>query len=107
MKVNDLTTHIGVGDDGELVEVHDPGSTGHQIDKMHAILSVDHDGEGIVGFNTPDGWIPMVAADRRVIDKMKDLAQQMSNVTRRKMVVVEFSTRTVIDTIEPDSTPNT
>jgi hypothetical protein len=99
---DDLTTHVGVTADGDLVEVHDPGSTGHQIDKMHAILSVDDDGEGIVGFNSSMGWMPMVAAERAVIDKMLPLAQEMSTVTKRRMVVVEFSTRTVLSEIQPE-----
>ncbi len=91
--------HYGITPEGNLVEVRDPGTSGHQMDVMHAIVTVDEEGgESIMGVKTASGWMPLVAESLDVIEKMVPIAQQMVDVTGGKvsMHVVEYSQRRVL-----------
>lgn len=72
------------------------------IDTVHAYIAVDETGEGITGFVGADGrWLPMIAADRARIESLRPVAQDIANVTGKRIVLAEFSVRTDIEYIEP------
>lgn len=89
-----MTKHVGMGPDGHVTEVHDPGSTGHPIDHLFAILAVDKDGgEGIVGMKMDIGWIPMVTSDPALIERFAEYAKDMAETAQSRAVLVKFTTR--------------
>lgn len=71
------------------------------IDEMFAFLGIDDDGEGIVGFKGPRGWMPMVGADMARVESFREMAQEVANLSGRRIVVAKFSIREDIETIEP------
>ena len=85
--------HAGVGPNGEIVEINDPGSTGHLIDKVFVIVSEDENGEGVVAARSKDGWIPMVSSDERVINMYAEIAKSMAEVSGKTIRMIELSTR--------------
>lgn len=72
------------------------------IDQMFAFIAVDDDGEGITGFKGPMGWMPMVGADMARIDSFREIAQELSNVSGKRIVIAKFDSRTDLEVIEPD-----
>lgn len=71
-----------------------------RIDEMYAFVSQDDDGEGIVGFKTPDGWMPMVAADMARVESLKPMAEKLA--VGMRIALVRFSTREVIQQFGDD-----
>ena len=72
-----------------------------RIDQMFAFVSVDpQDGnEGVLGFQTPDGWMPMVGADMSMVDKLKPMAERIARETGIEVKLINLSTRTEVETI--------
>jgi hypothetical protein len=89
--------HIGITPEGQIVEVHDHGSTGSSIEKIYAIVSIDKDGgEGIIAARLQDSWVPMVASDLKMIEAFTPIALEMVKVADATAQIVEFSTRRVV-----------
>jgi hypothetical protein len=64
------------------------------IDKIVAFVSVDKDGhEGVLGMNTPDGWMPLIGADEVKVKQLYPIAVQISEIYGMKFRVLEFTTR--------------
>jgi len=72
------------------------------IDTMFAFIAVDDEGEGITGFKSPMGWMPMVGADMDRVEQFKPLAQQLSNTSGKRIVIAQFTTREDLEILEPD-----
>jgi hypothetical protein len=74
-----------------------------RVESIYAFLSVDPaDGtEGIVGFQTNDGLVPMVGADMAMIRKLQPVAQRIAAKSGRPITVVNFSGRTEVKVIAP------
>jgi len=74
-----------------------------RVDEVFAFLSIDpKDGnEGITGYRTPDGWLPLLCADKARVDSMRGLAQEMSTATNARMKLVRFSLREDLEEIVP------
>jgi hypothetical protein len=68
----------------------------------------DPNDEGICAFKVPargfnkEQWIPMVGADEARMISLKKRAQEIANITRQKITLVKFSTKTELETIEPE-----
>lgn len=62
----------------------------------------DPDDEGITAFKGGGTWMPMVGADEARMISLKKKAQEIANITRQKITLVKFSTKTVLETIEPE-----
>lgn len=73
------------------------------IDRMFAFISVDEEGEGIIGFQSPMGWMPMVGADEARIESLRPLAQRVANAGGKKVVLACFEQRTDLEILEPDA----
>ena len=62
----------------------------------------DPDDEGITAFKAGGTWMPMVGADEARIKSLKGKAQEIANTTGHKITLMKFSTKTVLETIEPE-----
>jgi hypothetical protein len=96
--------HYGVSknDAGQnvFVEVHDPGSTGRVIEEIFVFMAVDDDGsEGIMGFKSREGWVPMVASEPQSVTVMAEIAAHMGEASHKKVHLVKFSAREIERTI--------
>lgn len=78
--------------------IHDPENE-QEITKLYAFLSVDERGnEGILGGPVGElGYVPLITGNQRVLNNiMLPLAKQMAKMTKKKVVLVEFASRTNI-----------
>lgn len=71
------------------------------IDEMFAFIAIDDGGEGITGFKSPMGWMPMVGADMDRIEQFKPIAQALSNDSGKRIVIAKFSIREDLEILEP------
>lgn len=61
----------------------------------------DDKGEGVVGFRSTEGWMPLVCADLLRVDSLRKIAQDIANQTNREIRVLRFSEMEVVETISP------
>ena len=74
-----------------------------KIETLYAYLSENSpDDEGLVGMKVGDTWVAMVGADMQRMESLKDIAQDMARATGKKIILAKFSTKTVLETIEPE-----
>lgn len=74
------------------------------IEEIYAFISYDKDcnDEGVCAFHGSYGvWIPLVGADMARVESLKPIAKQIAAMTGKSIKICKFSTREVIDTIEP------
>lgn len=72
------------------------------IDSLWAYLAVNEEGEGIIGELTPNGWLPLVGADKERIASLRPLAERAAAASGRRVVLAKFSVREDIEIIDPD-----
>lgn len=79
---------------------------GFRITEIHAITAVDpdDDSEGILGYFTSSGPIPLIASDAVRLDALKEMAQQMADQIKRNFKAVKFSVREDIGEIKSRTT---
>lgn len=83
------------------VLIHDPGDK-FVITEIFAFCSVDEGGEGVVAAELPIlGFMPLIGADMARIDDLRPYAQEIANLTNKKIVLKKFSTPTIIETLHP------
>jgi hypothetical protein len=73
----------------QLMEVHSPRN-GWPIRTLYTFLSIDEGGEGICSTQIGDTHFPLVASNPKSLEIMKLHAQKMSELTGKKIVLVEF-----------------
>ena len=80
-----------------------PPNTMPRINKIWAFLSVDDDGnEGVIAAPIPGfASVPLIAADEARLASLTPLAETLAKLTGRKIVLVEFATRTDVREIKP------
>jgi hypothetical protein len=85
-----------------MLIIDTPPNETPRIDQIWAVLSVDEGGEGVVAAPIQQGMltVPLIAADEARMQDIKKLAYQLTKLTGKKMRLVKFSTRTVIEEIE-------
>ena len=71
------------------------------IDKIYAFISEGEDGEGLAGFQSKIGWIPMVGADGERAESMYGIAQDVADLSGKKVTLCEFSVRKETKVFEP------
>jgi len=66
-----------------------------KITTLTAFVAIDPENgdEGVMGFKTNNGWIPLVCADEARIKQMLPIAEQISSETGTKYRILQFSTR--------------
>ena len=61
------------------------------ITELYAFVAVQEDGEGIMGFGTPDGtMLPMIGADLERVEALKPIAEAMSKAKGIKYEIRYF-----------------
>lgn len=71
-----------------------------RIKELWAYVSVAPDGdEGVIGTETPNGWIPLVAADGERVKQFRDVAAYVAARTGRPVRLVHFTNRSDVETI--------
>jgi hypothetical protein len=56
-----------------------------KITELFAFVTLDEEGdEGLMGFHTPDGWVPMIGAD---MARISDLQIMADNISRKTGIV--------------------
>ncbi len=77
-----------------------------RIEELYAYITHEPDDpedEGLTAMTIPGfGSAPMVGADKARMDSLKSLAQSAANATGQTIRLVKFSTKTVLETIEPE-----
>jgi hypothetical protein len=75
-----------------------------RIDQIFAFIVADAgpDDEGIAGFLSGQGWLPMVAADSGRVDSLRAIAQRIAN-QGKPVALVKFSVREVVEVIGPET----
>jgi hypothetical protein len=66
---------------------------GKVINELYAFVSVDpeDDDEGVIAFQTDDGWMPMIGADMERVESLKAIADQMVEELGIKYEIRYFS----------------
>jgi hypothetical protein len=78
------------------------------IDELYAfiVLDTNDDSEGIPTYMAMPGLAsPMIGADKDRVASLRDLAQQVATDYQQPVTMVRFSTRELIETIEPGEKP--
>ncbi len=71
-----------------------------RIDEMFAFIVQDDNGdEGICGFKSPIGWMPMVGADMKRMESLMPMARELSLSTPNPIKLVKFNVRQELETI--------
>jgi hypothetical protein len=92
--------HVGMGPEGDVVGVNDPGSLGFNIEKIYAVVAEDDNGEGIVAVMLGENqWLPLVFAKEEAIEKFKPIALSMAQIANRTTRVIEMSARRDVETL--------
>lgn len=74
-----------------------------KIETLYAYISENGpDDEGLLAMKVGDTWVAMVGADMQRMESLKDIAQDMSSATGKAIILVKFSNKTVLETIEPE-----
>lgn len=73
-----------------------------RIDELYAFVTKDEDGnEGIAGFLSPDGWMPLIGADMNRVHSLMSMAKEIAKNTNIEMTLCVFSCRADKETIKP------
>ena len=76
------------------------GGVGFRITRLWAYLAVhDDDDEGVIGMQTPDGWVPLVAADRARLASLRPYAEHVAASAGLVVRLVRFEQMTVEEEI--------
>lgn len=73
-----------------------------KLDKLFCFMSEDENGEGVCGFKTEEGWMPMVGGDMQRVNSLTEMAQYISNRTGKPIHLLEFDARKHVKTILPN-----
>lgn len=73
-----------------------------QMTRLYAAIGTDASGdEGIVGFQSSEGWVPLVFSTRRNLDKLKALARELADGTGETIRFVSFCREGVASEFKP------
>lgn len=73
-----------------------------RITEMFAFIVEDTgpEDEGVIGFRTSTGWVPMVGADMKRVESLRPIARQISMETGKKVKLIHFTNREDLDEIQ-------
>ena len=63
------------------------------IEEIYAFVAENERGEGIMGFGSPMGIVPMIGADMERVKQLYPMALKMSQATKKKFKILRFSKR--------------
>jgi len=66
-----------------------------KIIEMYAFVAEDKvpEDEGIIGFMSGTGWMPLVGADMARVDSLKPIARDISRKTGKTVKLIRFTNR--------------
>jgi hypothetical protein len=74
-----------------------------RIEEMYAFIVMDDDDtEGVLGFQAPGGFVPMVGADMEMVELLKPMAVKLSAEINKPVQLVKFSVREEVEVIGED-----
>jgi hypothetical protein len=80
--------------DNPSLALHSPPNHLGRIDQIWAFLSVDDGGEGVCGLTVGgDAMLPMVAADKRIVETMIPHAVELATVSGKPVRLAKFTKR--------------
>jgi hypothetical protein len=66
-----------------------------KITTLTAFISIDkNDEEGVMAFNSDQGWVPLVCADEARIKSMLTIAEDIKKMSGMPYRIIQFSVRT-------------
>jgi len=74
-----------------------------EINKLYAVLSKDEIEEGICAVITTIGVTPLIAGNNKYLEGILRSAQEMANEKDITLTLYEFTGKTKLKTIEPES----
>lgn len=83
------------------VEYHSPRNRMGRIEAMWAYLSVDEGGEGLCAAPMGLYTMPLIAADKKVADKLRPLAISVARTFGKPVRLARFSQREDREIIQP------
>jgi hypothetical protein len=83
-----------------MTHYHIPKNT-QNAHEIHAVLSKDDGGEGIMAAMSTQGMIPLVFIDEKMIQKLMPIIKKTAKETGRKLYVVKYTQREDIEIINP------
>jgi hypothetical protein len=88
----------------ETIDVNEgKGGVGFRIRELWAFLAVhDDNDEGVVGMLTPNGWVPMVVADKTRLDQLLPKARELARSQGKTIRLVRFHVRQDVEVFHPD-----
>ncbi|HEY2249643.1 MAG TPA: hypothetical protein VGH74_01235 [Planctomycetaceae bacterium] len=72
-----------------------------RIDEMFVFVVDEGKGEGVPAMQVGQVWMPLVGADKFAVENMRACAQHICNEMKQPMKLLHFSTRTVLETLQP------
>lgn len=73
-----------------------------KILRLYAYLAEEGpDDEGVVAMKVGDTWVPMMGADMKRMESLRDIAQGISTATGKKIILAKFQARTDYEVIRP------
>ena len=71
---------------------------------LHAFVGYDEEGnEGIASTLSSDGmWFPMITGSLDKIGEMRDVAQEIANLSGRPVKLIRFAVRSDLEEIRPE-----
>jgi hypothetical protein len=74
-----------------------------RISVVHAFTCIGDDGdEGVVAFQTPLGWMPMIGADPTRLAQLEPIAKDMASRLGKQITLKRFSQMETVGTYEPE-----
>ena len=76
-----------------------------KIEEIFAFVAEDEEDqvEGVCGYKTRNGWLPMVGADQTRVASLRPFAQIVANATGKEITLAKFTVRTDVETIVPNN----
>lgn len=73
-----------------------------RIEQMYAFVAEDSgpDDEGLIGMNTPQGWMPLVGANLVRVESLKPIAKAIARQLGKPVKLLHFERRKEIEVIE-------
>lgn len=72
-----------------------------KIDQVWIFIADDEEGEGVVGFKAGNQWMPLVAADEARVESLRQVAENVAQVSNTKITLAKFSVRQNLEIISP------
>jgi hypothetical protein len=79
------------------------GGVGFRVREIWLALAVHEDGdEGVVAVLAPTGWAPLVAADPKRLEFVREAAKELAKERGKPIRIVRLSQRSDVEVFHPD-----